>query len=255
LKFCVLASSSSANCVFIGTERTRILVDAGLSRRETAARLASIGESLEKIDGILVTHEHSDHILGLPVLARTLGKPVYCTHLTADVLDWAEIRAPKESFAAGTGFSIGDLEIGSFTIPHDAADPVGFTVSGGGVRASIVTDLGYMPDSIKMHLRGTDLLMLESNHNLEMLKVGPYPWAIKQRIMGRKGHLSNDAAYDFISQDMDTSVSTLVLGHLSENTNYPTLVEQMVEQAVIARGVRPRTHVAAPRKQTPVFQY
>ena len=118
-----------------------------------------------------------------------------------------------------------------------------------------MTDLGYMPDSIKMHLRGTDLLLLESNHNLEMLKVGPYPWSIKQRIMGRKGHLSNDAAYDFITQDMDSSVSTLILGHLSENTNYPTLVEQMAEQALGARRITPRLHVAEPKKQTPVFTY
>ncbi len=230
-------------------------MDAGLSRRETAARLAAIGESLDGIDAVLVTHEHSDHILGLPVLARTLGKPVFCTDRTAEVLNWEEIRAPRETFGAGTGFLIGDIEVGSFTIPHDAVDPVGYTFRADGVRAAIVTDLGYMPDSIKMHLRGTDLLLLESNHNLEMLKVGPYPWSIKQRIMGRKGHLSNDAAYEFITQDMDTTVSTLILGHLSENTNYPTLVEQMAEQALGARGVAPRLHVAEPRKQTPVFTY
>ncbi|MFN0101248.1 MAG: MBL fold metallo-hydrolase [Bryobacteraceae bacterium] len=241
--------------MFIGTEKVRILIDTGLSRRETMARLASIGESLDAIDAILITHEHSDHVLGLPVIARTVGKPVYCTTLTAEVLDWEEIRAPRETFPAGTGFAIGDLEIGSFTIPHDAVDPVGFTVRANGVRVSLVTDLGYMPDSIKMHLRGTDLLLLESNHNLEMLKVGPYPWSIKQRIMGRKGHLSNDAAYDFITQDMDSSVSTLVLGHLSENTNYPSLVEQMAERALGARGAQLRLHVAEPRKQTPVFIY
>lgn len=226
-----------------------------MSRRETAARLAAIGESLDKIDAILITHEHSDHILGLPVIARTIGKPVFCTELTAGSLDWEEVRAPRETFAAGTGFTIGDLEIGSFTIPHDAIDPVGYTIRAEGIRASMVTDLGYMPDSIKMHLRGTDILLLESNHNLEMLKVGPYPWSIKQRIMGRKGHLSNDAAYDFITQDMDSSVSTLVLGHLSENTNYPTLVEQMASQALQARGASPRVHVAEPKKQTPVFLY
>lgn len=194
-------------------------------------------------------------MLGLPVIARAVGKPIYCTNLTAEVLDWEDLRAPRETFAAGTGFCIGDMEIGSFTIPHDAVDPVGFTVRACGISASIVTDLGYMPDSIKMHLRGTDILLLESNHNLEMLKVGPYPWSIKQRIMGRKGHLSNDAAYDFITQDMDSSVSTLILGHLSENTNYPTLVEQMAQQALSARRSAPRMHVAEPRKQTPVFTY
>jgi phosphoribosyl 1,2-cyclic phosphodiesterase len=206
-----------------GPEDTTTRMASGAAR----AALADAGLRPEDIDLLIVTHEHSDHILGLPVIGRTVGKPIYCTHLTAEALDWDEIRTPKETFAAGTGFQIGDIEIGSFTIPHDAVDPVGYTVRADGVRAAVVTDLGYMPDSIKMHLRGMDLLLLESNHNLEMLKVGPYPWSIKQRIMGRKGHLSNDAAYDFITQDMDSSVSTLILGHLSENTNYPTLVEQM----------------------------
>lgn len=255
LKFCVLASSSSGNSVFIGTERSRVLIDTGLSRKETIARLASIGESLDSIDAILLTHEHADHVLGLPVIARTIQKPIFCTTLTAEVLDWEDIRAPRETFAAGTGFTVGDLDFSSFTIPHDATDPVGFTIRSRGVQAAVVTDLGYMPDSVKMHLRGTDILLLESNHNLEMLKVGPYPWSIKQRIMGRKGHLSNDAAHDFIAQDMDSTVSTLILGHLSENTNYPTLVEQMAEQALASRAQRPAVTVATPRKQTQVFTY
>lgn len=237
----------------MGTEHTRVLIDCGLSRRETAARLAAIGESLDRIDAIVITHEHSDHVLGLPVIARTIRKPVYCTELTATVLDWEEIRADRITFAAGTSFPIGNLDFSSFTIPHDAIDPVGYTVKADGVRASVVTDLGYMPDSVRMHLRGTDLLLLESNHNLEMLKVGPYPWAIKQRIMGRKGHLSNDAAYEFIQRDMDTSVSTLILGHLSENTNYPSLVEQMLGQALGSRTLQ--ACVAHPRVQTCVFTY
>jgi phosphoribosyl 1,2-cyclic phosphodiesterase len=244
VKFCVLASSSSGNSIFIGTGRTRVLVDAGLSRKETAARLASIGEDIDALNAIVVTHEHSDHVSGLGVIARKRGTPVYCTELTATVLDWEDIRAPRECFAAGGGFVIGELEFSSFTIPHDAIDPVGFTVKADGVRMSIVTDLGYVPDSIKMHLRGTDVLLLESNHNLEMLKVGPYPWSVKQRIMGRKGHLSNDAAHEFIAADMDSTVSTLVLGHLSENTNYPTLVEQMAAEALRGRDVK--MMVAAP---------
>jgi phosphoribosyl 1,2-cyclic phosphodiesterase len=233
------------------------LIDAGLSRKETQARLHSIGECLESIDAILITHEHSDHISGLPVLTRFLKKkPVYCTHLTGTVLDWEEIQAPKESFQAGTGFVIGDLEIASFTVPHDAIDPVGFTVRSQGVRCSIVTDLGYLPDSVRMHLRGTDLLLLEANHSLEMLKDGPYPWPVRQRIMGRKGHLSNDAAAEFISRHMDVSVSTLILGHISENTNYPSLVAQMADRSLRGRGLfRPQTYIAEPGKAMHAVTY
>jgi phosphoribosyl 1,2-cyclic phosphodiesterase len=255
LKFCVLASSSSGNCTFIGTDSTRVLIDAGLSKRETQTRLQAIGESLETIDAILVTHEHSDHVAGLPVLSRATKKPIFCTEQTASVIDWNNVPSKVISFQAGTGFAIGDLEIGSFTIPHDAIDPVAYTVTAQGVRAAVVTDLGYVPDSVKMHLRGVDLLLFESNHNLEMLKAGPYPWSIKQRIMGRRGHLSNDAAFDFITTDMDSTVSTLILGHLSENTNYPSLVEQMAGQALEARGLRLRAHIAEPGRQSPVFTY
>jgi phosphoribosyl 1,2-cyclic phosphodiesterase len=202
-----------------------------------------------------VTHEHSDHISGLGVLSRAVKKPVFTTHLTATTIDWSDIPSERIAFQAGTGFTIGDLEIGSFTIPHDAMDPVMYTVRSQGLKAAVVTDLGYVPDSVQVHLRETDILVFESNHNLEMLKVGPYPWSIKQRIMGRKGHLSNDAAHEFITTGMDASVSTLILGHLSENTNYPSLVEQMAEQAIAHRGLRLKAHIAVPGKPTPAFTY
>lgn len=251
----MLASSSSGNAIFIGTDRTRVVVDIGLSRREMEARLFAIGEDPANLDAILVTHEHSDHVTGLGVFSRKYKKPIYLTHLTETAIDWEGIPSPRQTFQAGTGFTIGDLDIGSFTIPHDAIDPVGYVVRSQGVSCAVVTDLGYVPDSIKMHLRGIDALLLESNHNLEMLKVGPYPWSIKQRIMGRKGHLSNDAAFEYITTDMDSSVSTLILGHLSEHNNYPTLVEQMAEQALAQRGLKPRLHVAEPGKQSCVFDY
>jgi phosphoribosyl 1,2-cyclic phosphodiesterase len=188
----VLASSSSGNCTFVGTGRTRLLIDAGLSRKEAFARLTAIGEDPESLTAVLVTHEHTDHVSGLIPLTRNGRLPVYITSLTAPTIPWDDCQPVVETFQAGAGFTIGDITVHSFTIPHDAIDPVGFTFHVEGFKIGVATDLGYMPDSIKWHLRGSDLLVLESNHDLEMLKVGPYPWSVKQRVMGRKGDLSND---------------------------------------------------------------
>lgn len=156
IKICLLASSSSGNSTFIGTERTRILIDAGLSARQIGARLAQIGEDPSRLDAILITHEHSDHVAGLPVLTRQLkGRvPVLLTHHTAEELDWdGAAPPPVQCFQAGARFEVGDLSVQSFTIPHDSVDPVGFTLTSGGVKVSVATDLGYMPDNVKYHLR------------------------------------------------------------------------------------------------------
>ena len=255
VKFCVLASSSSGNCAFVSTERTRILVDAGLSRKETFERLHQIDEDPEKLDAIVITHEHSDHVSGLISIARKLRIPIYLSRLTGPSISWGEFEPTVELFQAGTGFAIGDIEVSSFSIPHDAADPVGYTFRAEGVKIGVVTDLGYMPDSIKFHLRGADLLMLESNHDLEMLKVGPYPWSVKQRVMGRRGHLSNDVACEYVRGELDTTVNTLILGHLSENNNHPEIVRLMARQALEGRSLFTRLVVAEPRKQSEAFVY
>ena len=143
---------------------------------------------------------------------------------------------------------MGDIDVTSFTIPHDAADPVGFSFRAEGVKISIATDLGYMPDSIRFHLRGSDALLLESNHDVEMLKVGPYPWALKQRIMGRNGHLSNDVACNFIREELDTRTSTLILGHLSAQNNHPEIVRLMAEQALDGRSLFTRLVIAETKR-------
>jgi len=253
----VLASSSSGNATFIRTERTRLLVDAGLSKRDVLARLAAIGEPAESLDAILISHEHSDHVSGLVALARHLDIPVYITRLTAPSIPWGEYTPKLDCFQAGASFTIGDLDVDSFTVPHDAIDPVGFCFRADGIKVGVVTDLGYVPESIKFHLRGADLLILESNHDLEMLKVGPYPWSVKQRVMGRKGHLSNEVVSDFIRQDLDSSISTLVLGHLSEHNNHPEIVRAMAERALdrAGRALFTRLVVAEPKGQTEVFTY
>jgi phosphoribosyl 1,2-cyclic phosphodiesterase len=255
LKVCVLASGSSGNSTLVSTARTKLLVDAGLSRRETCARLASIGEDPAKIGAILISHEHSDHVAGLPVLAKQLRVPVYLTHRTAPSIVWNGYEPKLETFQAGTRIVIGDLEIDTFSIPHDAIDPIGFRIRAAGVSIGLVTDLGYIPDSIKFHLRRTDLLLLESNHDVEMLKVGPYPWPVKQRIMSRNGHLSNDATCEFIRSELDSSTTTLVLGHLSEHNNYPALVRLCAEQALAGRALFTKLVIAEQGRPTEVFEY
>ncbi len=242
------------------------MIDAGLSRREIAKRLAAIGEDVDALDAVLITHEHSDHTSGLAALAkgpRTSAKkkgsarkvPVYLTHGTAEYIDWGESQPTVERFQAGCCLRIGDFDVASFTIPHDAADPVGYTLTAHGIKIAIATDLGYVPDSLRVHLRGTDLLVLESNHDLEMLRVGPYPWSVKQRVMSRRGHLSNEIAADFIERDLDGRVSTLVLGHISEHNNHPELVRNMAYKALNGRTLFTKLVVAEPGVQSEIFCY
>jgi phosphoribosyl 1,2-cyclic phosphodiesterase len=257
VKFCVLASGSSGNAALLATENTRILIDAGLSMRELARRLASIGEDLRNLDAILITHEHSDHVAGLPVLARNkeLRAAIYMTRLAAPAIDWGECRPRLETFQAGASFPIGNIEARSFSVPHDAADPVGFHLEAEGVRIGIATDLGYIPESIKFHLRRTDVLLLESNHDLDMLKVGPYPWSVKQRVMSRVGHLSNLGMAEFLMGDLSASTAQLVLGHISEQNNHPEIVRLMASQALGKRGLDTQFTLATQRAPTEVFRF
>ena len=240
--------------------------------RELTRRLAEIGEKPEDLDAVLITHEHSDHISGLPRLVRwreRKKKPlaVFVSKLTKPLIDWdaetskaSKTSAPApppcvEEFQAGSGWVIGNIVVQSFTIPHDAIDPVGFCFHAEGVKVGIATDLGYMPESIKIHLRRVQMLLLESNHDLEMLKVGPYPWSVKQRVMGRNGHLSNSHTCDYLEADLDSGVQTLILGHLSEHNNHPEIVRMGAEQSLQLRGLAPRLVIAEQNRQSEVFAY
>src|SRR5499427_2239698 len=239
----VLASGSNGNCTLISSSTTRLLVDAGLSCRELLRRLSKCGERPNSIDAILITHEHTDHVSGLRVLAKKLKVPVYITGPTYETYrrttrDAAGNRVQleqREEFHSGRAFQIGDVKVTPFTIPHDAVDPVGFTFCSEGIKVAVCTDLGYMPASVRHHIRGCHVLMIESNHDLEMLRGGPYPWSVKQRVMSRVGHLSNDSLADFFSTDYDGGAAFLVLAHLSEANNHPELALQSAERALGGR--------------------
>jgi phosphoribosyl 1,2-cyclic phosphodiesterase len=240
----MLASGSRGNCAIVSSARTKILVDAGISCRETFKRMRALGDDPRSLSAILITHEHCDHIYGLATLARKLPIPVFMTGATHQA--WARAlrnengERPQlekfERFESGHRFQVGDIEVKPFTIPHDAADPVGFTFRAEGIRVGVATDLGYLPVSVRDHLRGCDVLVMESNHDLEMLRVGPYPWSVKQRVMSRVGHLSNDALADFFINDYDNSATFVVLAHLSEQNNDPEIARREAEKALATRG-------------------
>lgn len=257
----VLASGSRGNSALVESSSTRILVDAGISCRETFKRMKSIGNDARSLTAIVITHEHADHVDGLLVLARKLKVPVFITGATHQA--WARsVRDATgelpdtqtiEFFSSGHSFQIGDIEVCPFTIPHDAADPVGFTFRAEGVRIGFVTDLGYLPASVRDHLRACDVLVLESNHDLEMLRAGPYPWSVKQRVMSRVGHLSNEKLAEFLARDYDGSATFVVLAHLSEQNNHPEIALRAAEKALGRRRTLLQNRVLLAR-QSEVMQ-
>ena len=238
VKLCILASGSSGNCTFISTGTTRILIDAGLSAKRTAERLAEIGERIEDVDAICVTHEHGDHIAGIRVIQKKYGIPVY---VNAGTLDG--IRASKQGgevvcrqFTTGSPFEIGDLGLEPFSIPHDAYEPVGFVARSGAHSIGVATDIGIVTHLLREKLRACQVVVIEANHDEELLHEAERPWSLKQRILSNQGHLSNRAAAGLISEIAGEGLEHLFLAHLSSDCNSPLRALQAFETELAEAG-------------------
>jgi phosphoribosyl 1,2-cyclic phosphodiesterase len=230
----VLGSGSAGNCLLVETETTAILIDAGLSARQILHRLQLIGSNIDRLNGIVLTHEHTDHTRGLIVICRSKPLPVYANRLTAEAIttgpDWnAHVQFSWRLFATGHSFEIGDLTVDPFSVPHDAQDPVGFTVRDGTQAIGVLTDLGHATKLVIERVRDIDALVLEANHDLKLLQEDTArPWATKQRIMSRHGHLSNDAAATLASEVASSRLRHVFLAHLSRDCNRPDLAQRVV---------------------------
>ena len=237
MRLCSIASGSSGNCIYAGTEATHVLVDAGISGKRVENGLKELGLCARDLDGILVTHEHNDHVSGLGVLSRRYGIPIYATAKTA-----YEIRGCKSLGAIPDGlfyevradepFRIKDLTVNPMRISHDAADPVGYRFFYGNKRAAVCTDLGTYNDYTVECLKGMDVLLLEANHDVNMLQVGSYPYHLKQRILGNRGHLSNENSGRLLSRVLHDNLKKVVLGHLSHENNLPELAYETVRMEI-----------------------
>jgi len=237
-KLTILGSGSSGNCAFLETSETRLLVDAGLSGRQIRHRLLSIGRAPENLDGILITHEHSDHIQGLVGLAAKLNIPIYCNRATREAIErQLDLQLNFRLFSTGASFEVGDIVVDTFSVPHDAYDPVGFLLHTASGKIGFLTDLGHATKLILQRLQAANILLLETNYDLELLRDDPKrPWSVKQRIVSRHGHLSNLAAAHVVEQLVSSHLRHLFLGHLSGDCNRPELARQAVGQILDKNG-------------------
>ncbi len=237
MRFCNIASGSSGNCTYVGDDDTHLIVDAGISGKRIEAGLNDINLTTQDMNGILITHEHTDHIGGLGVIAKKFGLPIYATEGTIEAIQKnARFRdIPDHLYhpvKADHLFSLGDLDILPVAVSHDAAEPVAYRIENNGKRISIATDLGIYDEHIVECMKDSDLLMLEANHDVHMLEVGPYPYPLKRRILGEKGHLSNDLCGRLLTELISDRLCQVVLGHLSQDNNMEELAYETVRLEV-----------------------
>lgn len=240
IRFCSLSSGSSGNCQYIETNNTRLIIDVGFSGRQIESLLKSIGVSPSSLDGILITHEHTDHIKGVGVLSRRYDLPIYANKNT-----WTEmekfIGEVKEKnikiFETDRCFNIKDIDIYPIRVSHDAKEPVGFIFYYRKFKLSMVTDTGWINENIKSAIKGSNLYLMESNHDIDMLKNGSYPWYLKQRILSTKGHLSNEDAGRVLREVILGNGEVILLGHLSKENNTESLAYETVKKKIESQGI------------------
>ena len=255
MKVCALASGSSGNSIYVQEGSTRVLVDAGLTGKQIEERLRAIEVDPGTLRGIVVSHEHADHVRGVGVLARRFGLPVWMTPGTLEA-SRETFRGTERvrTFSNDETFEVGDLQFQPFALSHDAADPVNFAVSGGDARLGIATDLGVVTQLVYQRLRGADLVVMETNYDRDMLINGPYPWDLKRRIGGSRGHLSNGRAAETLCQLAEEGLRQALLAHLSDENNRPDLAEGACRAELNGRGARDfALTVVEQERPSPIF--
>ncbi|MBR3835028.1 MAG: MBL fold metallo-hydrolase [Lachnospiraceae bacterium] len=234
MKMMSIASGSKGNCIFVGSEKTSLLVDVGISKKRIKDGLSKINVDFKDINGILITHEHSDHISSVGVIARAYGIPIYTTEDTCKEICKCKLLGVFDTsllnpIEPDTKFTIGDIDIISHSIWHDAVDPVCYTLFNNGKKISIATDIGNYDDYLINALKDSDAMLIESNHDIRMLQVGPYSYDLKRRVMSDRGHLSNEASGKLIKSILNDHIKAIFLGHLSKENNYPELAYETVK--------------------------
>ncbi len=240
IQFCSLASGSSGNCHFITDKDKFLLIDAGLSGKQIQSKLNEIGIEPSKLSGILISHEHSDHIHGAGILSRRFNIPIYANEGTWEGMEHklGNIKAENiRLFESNKPFQMGNFRVMPYSISHDANEPVGFSLINEGVKICITTDLGHMTESIMEEISDSDLVVLESNHDVEMLKAGGYPYYLKRRILSDMGHLSNEAAGNAIVDMVKRNVKSVMLAHLSKDNNFPELAMETIKSILTINRV------------------
>lgn len=234
MRLCSIASGSSGNCIYVGSDKTHLLVDTGVSKKRIEAGLSELEIKGEELSGILITHEHADHIQGLGVFSRKYGIPIYATKGTIQGIKECKSlgKMPEgllHEIQSDQEFTIGDVEVYPFTISHDAKEPTGYVVQNGSKRVAVATDLGKYDTYTVEHLKNVNALVLEANHDVHMLEVGPYPYPLKQRVLGEKGHLSNELSGRLLCDILHENIQKVFLGHLSKENNYEKLAYETVK--------------------------
>jgi len=240
VRLTILGSGSSGNCAYLEAGDTRILIDAGFSLRQIRQRLATIGRGPENLTGILITHEHSDHVQSLARISEKLRIPVYCNRPTKEAIEYQlQVKLNASIFATGATFELGELEVETFSVPHDAQDPVGYLIKTAEGNVGLLTDLGHATRLVLERVRRANVLVLEANHDIRMLQECPTrPWSLKQRILGRHGHLSNEAAAAAAEQIMSADLRHLYLGHISRECNRPELALRVMSERLEKIGAQ-----------------